>query len=810
MIGKHIRNPKGHSSFKGLNDYITGKSKRQQPEEKIAYTGCVNLASVETATLEMESCAFQNKRSADPVIHLLLSWRENEVPTSGQALEAVKITLDEMGLSQCQAVYSLHQNTDNHHLHICVNRIDPETYKAIDPAHGWTRNAMERAHGWTRNAMERAARRIEYAQGWQVEANTRSEIDPSGRVVTKKNISAETIPQEARDAENLTGEQSAVRKAQEVLKDAIKDIGSWERLHDLVRTNGMRYEKKGSGAVIHVGDIAVKASSVSRNLSLNKLEKSLGTYQPSPDNLAIDSQKAAKISEAKPLGKSNNNADWKAYITERKGYYRDKKLLRERLSMTQREEKKEMRVRQSAERTELFSSLKGKGFSRAQIAKHRSILASKHAYESAVLKESQKLERGRLQKHHPAYVSYEQWLREHSRAYEADAWRHRKDSGFIQMEPPNAGNSESVITEPNGPKGLPGFIMAVTKQGLRYCREPEQKEASFIDYGRVIRVYRQDDETLLAALQLAQEKWGGVRINGTDEYKRKCAEIAAKHDIKVVNPELSGIVKEFERKSSPPVSVDAARKTIEAEIRALEARHWKAWDSYKTNKKALEALIAREPEKPKIFGVGKWRAVHGEWESERDRLFGSLNADLEFLGVKRATNWADIGEADKADKEAAVRHERFREYASKEALMLHPDAAAIIREDDARREHEERVRREAAEAKKRIEEENYRRFRASIRELAAKFGKEALIITNAQDGRTYSGIIIRTAENNGHCYAAQMMYGGHMILHDIEKGDLPQISSVAGKNVEIKSIDGRIVTIAKESERHERSRGRSR
>jgi hypothetical protein len=136
MIGKHIRNPKGRSSFKGLNDYITGKSKRQQPGEKIAYTGCVNLVSVETATLEMESCASENRLSADPVMHLLLSWRENETPTPGQALQAVEVTLDELNLSQCQAVYSLHHNTDNLHLHICVNRIDPETYRAIDPAHG--------------------------------------------------------------------------------------------------------------------------------------------------------------------------------------------------------------------------------------------------------------------------------------------------------------------------------------------------------------------------------------------------------------------------------------------------------------------------------------------------------------------------------------------------------------------------------------------------------------------------------------------------------------------------------------------------
>jgi hypothetical protein len=42
MIGKHIANPKTHSSFKVLNDYITGKAKRRLEEagEKIAFTGC--------------------------------------------------------------------------------------------------------------------------------------------------------------------------------------------------------------------------------------------------------------------------------------------------------------------------------------------------------------------------------------------------------------------------------------------------------------------------------------------------------------------------------------------------------------------------------------------------------------------------------------------------------------------------------------------------------------------------------------------------------------------------------------------------
>ena len=48
MIGKPIANPNTHSSFKALNDYITGKSKRRLEDagEKIAFTGCLNLIHV--------------------------------------------------------------------------------------------------------------------------------------------------------------------------------------------------------------------------------------------------------------------------------------------------------------------------------------------------------------------------------------------------------------------------------------------------------------------------------------------------------------------------------------------------------------------------------------------------------------------------------------------------------------------------------------------------------------------------------------------------------------------------------------------
>jgi hypothetical protein len=62
-------------------------------------------------------------------------------------------------------------------------------------------------------------------------------------------------------------------------------------------------------------------------------------------------------------------------------------------------------------------------------------------------------------------------------------------------------------------------------------------------------------------------------------------------------------------------------------------------------------------------------------------------------------------------------------------------------------------------------------------------------------------------ENDGYHYAAQLIDENRVILHNIGKDDMPQISSIVGRNVEIKCVDGRIGAIEEESERHERSRG---
>ena len=49
-------------------------------------------------------------------------------------------------------------------------------------------------------------------------------------------------------------------------------------MHEGLKNCGLRFEKKGSGAIIWVGDTAVKASSVDRSFSMGKLVKKLGEF----------------------------------------------------------------------------------------------------------------------------------------------------------------------------------------------------------------------------------------------------------------------------------------------------------------------------------------------------------------------------------------------------------------------------------------------------------------------------------------------------------------------------------------------------
>lgn len=88
-----------------------------------------NLASLETAALEMEATASQS-RGKEPLYHLIVSWAEGERPTYEQARAA----LDTQIAARLQYVAALQNDGVGglSRVHAVFNRVDPITHVARD------------------------------------------------------------------------------------------------------------------------------------------------------------------------------------------------------------------------------------------------------------------------------------------------------------------------------------------------------------------------------------------------------------------------------------------------------------------------------------------------------------------------------------------------------------------------------------------------------------------------------------------------------------------------------------------------------
>src|SRR6516165_3101769 len=134
------------ATVRALADYIAGPGAGGDGE-KIGHRGALNLLNIdhEGQVQEMIDLAETARRSPQPVQHWILSWRENEQPTAAQADEAVGMFLKEMGLADHQAIYALHRDTELWHVHLAVNRVNPETEKLVTVNKGFDHEIAHRA-----------------------------------------------------------------------------------------------------------------------------------------------------------------------------------------------------------------------------------------------------------------------------------------------------------------------------------------------------------------------------------------------------------------------------------------------------------------------------------------------------------------------------------------------------------------------------------------------------------------------------------------------------------------------------------------
>lgn len=521
MIFKKVKADRVKSKAKhvrDLTDYICDPAKTN-PGEEVAYAGARGFFSSRHATQqnEMIALAMDAPRSKNPINHYILSWREGEYPTPEQVEKAVDVFLAELELSEHQAIYALHQDTDNQHLHIAVNRVHPDTLRVIKPNKGFD---IEAGH--------RAIAKIESLQGWQREQNARYQVE-GGEASRRAAPGSEKQPsQPRRDMEVRTGEKSAERVGIEQAGPIIRAATSWADLHAQLGAQGMRYERKGSGAVLWIGEVAVKASSADRSASLAALQKRLGEYQ------AAD-QEQPPVSVAKPaqLKMGESSPRWDEYIQARRAHYDAKNRAQIRMRERQQAERDAVSLQQREKRAELLAgNWKGRGEALNGL---RSLIAAQQASTKASMKDRYRLQREELQRRFRPFPSYEEWLRAELSDQAADQWRYRDDrSGEIP-----ARFVGDIHVSPRL-QDIRDFVGEVRGNGVVYRLAGADKDSpAFLDRGRQVTVYDNTNaSTILAAMQLSREKWGSFTVTGSDEYKAQCVRLAAQHGFTLNNPEL--------------------------------------------------------------------------------------------------------------------------------------------------------------------------------------------------------------------------------------------------------------------------------
>lgn len=275
VVAVKIPNPKTAGSkagrVQGLAQYIA-EPERENATEKCIYFGARGFLSknLPSQIAEMIALADECVKSRDPIRHDVITFKEGESPSAKQVDEIIDLYEKEMGLQGHQIIFGLHVDTDNVHIHIQANRVHPETLKAVK---------IDR--GFDKEALQRVCARIEHAQGWKPENNSRYRVLEDGRISDRperQERDAKPSPQ-AQGMETRTGIKSAERIVIEDATGILKSAKTWRDVHQQLEQVGIRYERSGGGAVMYVGDVAVKASVVERNARFASLQKKLGPFE---------------------------------------------------------------------------------------------------------------------------------------------------------------------------------------------------------------------------------------------------------------------------------------------------------------------------------------------------------------------------------------------------------------------------------------------------------------------------------------------------------------------------------------------------
>jgi hypothetical protein len=587
MIAKVQPTRQHASSFRRLCKYLT--TERDADTGELLSRGDVvlsdNVAGLDTVAIQMEGIAFLNPRCKDALCHYELAWPPGERPSRPQWMDCASYTLNALGYQDHQYMVVAHDDKKHFHIHIMVNKVHPETFKAHTPYRNWltldaAMRVLEARYGWTHtdgptrwDEESKQAVRASYSER---NALRTAQQQPTGAAAKFEHY---------HDEESL---QTYMRREVAPLVRTLltRQNVRWEVLHTFLAKYHLRIEKgEAGGYTVLAADhnIRVKASDVFRNnfagrVNRETTESVLGPWTPASTSIQHSAPHLAQHSERniaqREERKAQRRAERSALMDEYNQYRNRQREVCKAFTTDGRDCTQYLRDVLRQQKKEIRSS--------ALSWPDKKVLLSQAAAQSVLEIRGLKLSiQRRRQEAFPKNLR--SWVAD--RAADGDAraaaqlrgWRYADQRNQRRLDARLEANAMHIGPPPDHDSSTDWADLAQQRLAAQQKQQAlanqiaapriwkiDRKtgdvsyalngQVSVIDRGRVVTVLNQDKAAVLFGLEMAIQKYGSrIACTGTVEWKRMVSKVAAQHGISVqfTDPEMQHALRVLQRLANP-------------------------------------------------------------------------------------------------------------------------------------------------------------------------------------------------------------------------------------------------------------------
>ena len=273
MIIKSVKVNCSKTSLRFLTNYLE-QSKQNENQTRVAdrffFNQTEEAFDLQTCATDMLQVMNKNERvKSAKYAHYVLSLEEGQTLSHDEWKEYLSKTLKSLGLEEHQAYAVMHCDTDNQHVHLVVNKINPNSL----------------------NVAQLAYEKLNLKK-------LRTEINEELDLKFTQSQSKELLKSKTFNS-NLSFTSYVSQ-----LKDQLFKANSWKEFFNILNENGITYKAHGNGYVFQSLDqqFATKASNINRNFSIKKLEQKFGKLEENfvPDIKTVHQYERTKKKKAKP------------------------------------------------------------------------------------------------------------------------------------------------------------------------------------------------------------------------------------------------------------------------------------------------------------------------------------------------------------------------------------------------------------------------------------------------------------------------------------------------------------------------------